>query len=109
MMQCGYLRNVSGRAEPNWLRLGDDLGDDFFGEAVAAAPTVVDDPPKKLVVTRGQAAFGGRPPPATNTAQLLQFVRQVRNNLFHGNKMFAANRQRDELLMIEVLAKAWPR
>jgi hypothetical protein len=34
---------------------------------------------------------------------LLDAVWQVRNNLFHGNKMYPAGRDRDQALMLEAL------
>ncbi|MBS0249099.1 MAG: hypothetical protein JSR61_20995 [Proteobacteria bacterium] len=91
------------RAAPNWTKLGEILGEDFFLMAKKLAPTIVNDPPKTLITQGGRVAFGARPKPATNTKELLQYLRQVRNNLFHGNKMFAANRARDERLMRESL------
>ena len=67
------------------------------------AQTLINDPPKKLVVREGRAVFSSRPSPVQNTKQLLQSAKGVRNNLFHGSKMFAADRPRDAQLMNEVL------
>ena len=102
MMQSHFL-TVRPRAAPNWDKLAIALGEGFFQQAAPHVPTLVNDPPKKLIVRHGRPAFGPRPEPATSTSELLQYARRVRNNLFHGNKMFAANRQRDEHLIREVL------
>jgi hypothetical protein len=103
LMQCEFLTSVGRRAEVNWRKLADVLGHAFFEEAAEHVPTLVNNPPKKLIVRDGAATFDSSPPAAADTRQLLQYARQVRNNLFHGNKMFAANRQRDEKLMREAL------
>jgi hypothetical protein len=102
-MQCEFLTSVGRCADVNWQKLADVLGPAFFEEAAGHVPTLVNNPPKKLIVRDNAAKFGPSPPAATDTGQLLQYARQVRNNLFHGNKMFAANRQRDEKLMREAL------
>jgi hypothetical protein len=105
LMQCQFLTSsTNGRsANVDWQKLTDALGDAFFAEAAIAVQTLINDPPKKLIVRNGAATFGPRPPVATDTGRLLQYARQVRNNLFHGNKMFAADRVRDERLMRETL------
>jgi len=56
-----------------------------------------------LTVIGGQAQFGKPRSPAASTTQLLEDVRQVRNNLFHGNKLFATNCPRDRVLMVEAV------
>jgi hypothetical protein len=106
MMRCGYLVQIAdgNRASPDWTKLSQRLGNEFFAKATAPASTVVNDPPKKLIVQGGEAIFGNPPSPAVNTKQLLEHLRQVRNNLFHGNKMFATNRQRDRQLITETLS-----
>lgn len=105
LMQCQFLKVIGNdrRADVDWEKLVNTLGCGFFQEAAERVPTLINDPPKKLVVRNGVATFGLRPPAASDTRQLLQYARQVRNNLFHGNKMFAANRARDEQLMRECL------
>jgi hypothetical protein len=55
--------------------------------------------PKKLKVRDGRAEFT----PVTNVAGLVESAKRVRNDLLHGNKMFAYDRVRDEKLMREVL------
>jgi hypothetical protein len=107
LMRCNYLR-ARGRdngAEADWNKLAAELGEPFFREVrdTNKLPTLINDPPKKLVVQNNQAIFGPRPEPITSAAELFVSARRVRNNLFHGNKMFASNRHRDVALMLEVL------
>jgi hypothetical protein len=106
LMRCRYLR-VNGRnlAEADWTRLPEDLGGDFFADALASGKvsTLINVPPKTLIVQNGNAEFGPDPGPVKNAAELFKAARRVRNNLFHGNKMFASDRQRDAKLMSEVL------
>jgi hypothetical protein len=106
LMRCGYLR--AGRqnmAEADWTRLPEDLGANFFDGVAASgqAVTLINDPPKILIVQNGALVFGQKPKPVKTSVELFKSARQVRNNLFHGNKMFATDRQRDTKLMSEVL------
>ncbi|MFX8848575.1 hypothetical protein ABTM68_19995, partial [Acinetobacter baumannii] len=48
--------------------------------------------------------FGNDLPALSNTRQLLDAAWQVRNNLFHGNKLYPADRDRDMALMDNALA-----
>ena len=105
LMRCGFLTREMGRAEADWGTLADTLGDTFFLK-VRDAPeiqTLIHAQPRKLVVRAGAVAFGPALPVVRNVYDLLASAKRVRNNLFHGNKMFAANRQRDQQLMREVI------
>jgi hypothetical protein len=107
LMHRKYLR-PRGRdnlAEADWDKLAADLGNTFFAEVRVTnkIPTLIGDPPKKLIVENDSAIFGPRPAPVKSTEELFASARRVRNNLFHGNKMFASNRERDATLMREVL------
>jgi len=105
LMHQGYLESTqeSSRASPNWGRLATRLGNGFLDRADVVAPTIISEPPRKLIVQGGQAGFGNASTPPVNTTQLLEYVRQIRNNLFHGNKMFARNRARDRQLITEAV------
>jgi hypothetical protein len=107
LMRCNYLRTTprGNFAEPDWDKLADDLGEPFFTavEVSGKAATLINDPPKRLIVQDHEATFGPRPEPVGNALGLFRAARRVRNNLFHGNKMFAADRDRDVALMSEVL------
>jgi hypothetical protein len=109
MKQCGFLR----RAEHNRVahacreQLSAHLPVDFFESIRDAqtASTLIGRPPKNLFVqTDALLQFGNELPALTNTRQLLDAVWQVRNNLFHGNKMYPADRERDMALMDNALA-----
>ena len=105
LMYAGYVADRRRRAEPDWSQLAEVLGEGFFSAVAGSgnAGTLINDPPKRLVLDEGNVKFGRRPPPVRSTSGLLASARQVRNNLFHGNKMFAFDRQRDQLLMSEAL------
>jgi hypothetical protein len=109
MKQCGYLRWTGhGRvAEASREKLGADLPADFFDSVRNGhiAPTLIERPPKNLHVRDdAQPQFGVQAAPLTTIGQLLNAVWQVRNNLFHGNKMYPADRERDAALMSDALA-----
>jgi len=99
MKQCGYLHwtDHGETAQACRERLGASLPADFFASVRDGrlAPTLIARPPKNLY---------DQAPPLTTTRQLLNAVWQVRNNLFHGNKMYPADRARDAALMQNALA-----
>lgn len=86
-----YCQGDEGaKASANWTAFGAQVGPVLAVE-LAAHPewrvVLLDHPPQKEVVRHGVAIFearalgGGMP-----EAQLLEAVRRVRNNLFHGGK-----------------------
>lgn len=86
-----YCRGDEGRgASADW----DELARQASAALEAALPShphwqtlMLDAPPQKEVVRGGVAVFDARPlGGGTNGEQLLQAVRRVRNNLFHGGK-----------------------
>lgn len=94
-------------AEACRFKLGDALPANFFDfvRDKQIAATLITRPPKNLFVQdEGQAQFGEQVATLASTAQLLNAVWQVRNNLFHGNKMYPADRERDAALMANALA-----
>ncbi|MGY8635331.1 hypothetical protein RAD15_22905 [Bradyrhizobium sp. 14AA] len=109
MKQCGYLqRTEQGTvALASRERLAADLPAEFFATIrdAAIAPVLVARPPKDLYVQDdAQPQFGNQDPALTTTRQLLNAVWRVRNNLFHGNKMYPFDRDRDANLMRDALA-----
>ncbi|MEH2484496.1 hypothetical protein [Bradyrhizobium sp. AZCC 2230] len=83
------------------------LGAGFFQAVQAAhvADTLIAIPPKHFLVNGdGGVKFGAQPAPIATTSDLIGATWRVRNNLFHGNKLFPANRERDERLMTDALA-----
>jgi hypothetical protein len=109
MKQCGYLRWTEDDdvALACRRKLAAALPDHFFQSVRdgQTAPVLIERPPKDLFVQDGaQPQFGDQPPAPTTTMQLLDAVWRVRNNLFHGNKMYPADRERDAALMDDALA-----
>jgi hypothetical protein len=108
MKYTGCLkRTENGRAaEASPSRLAARLPADFFASvrASGAADVIINDPPKNLfVMADGSLGFEPAAAPLTNALELLNAVWRVRNNLFHGNKMHPANRQRDADLIRSAL------
>jgi hypothetical protein len=90
---------VGGRASPDWIRFGTELGMDFFKEMKAAEPARIffEAPPKRLTVREDRGVEFTEQAAIVNTQMLLEAVGLVRNNLFHGEK--AGIGQRDEDLL----------
>jgi hypothetical protein len=109
LKQCSFLRIAAGGevAQIGQPGLVLRLGAGFF-TAVQAAQVVdilIALPPKHFLVNgHGGVEFGAQPAPVTNTSDLIGATWRVRNNLFRGNKMFPANRERDRRLMTDALA-----
>ena len=105
LMQCQFLMPGRRLAKPDWNRLATELGRDFFAEVerCGRVPTLINQQARELLVSQGVAAFGPNLPVVTNALQLLKSAQRVRHNLFHGNKLLASNRQRDQQLMGEGL------
>ncbi|WP_454651314.1 hypothetical protein [Bradyrhizobium liaoningense] len=93
-------------AQMDQPRLVARLGAGFFQTVQAAhvAETLIGVPPKRFLVSRdGGVEFGPQPAPIATTADLIGATWRVRNNLFHGNKLFPADRERDERLMTDAM------
>jgi hypothetical protein len=106
------LRLLRFTAEGDVAQIGQPslvarLGAGFFAAVRGAhvADTLIAVPPKHFVVNGdGGVKFGAQPAPISTTPDLIGATWRVRNNLFHGNKLFPANRERDERLMMDALA-----
>jgi len=87
------------KASPDWIRFAGDLGDDFFKqmEAANAAQIFFEAPPKRLTIKVGGGVEFTDQDKLLNTQMLLAAVGLVRNNLFHGEKIYVDNR--DEALI----------
>lgn len=109
LKQCRLLRStgegvVAQIGQPN---LVGRLGSGFFPAVHVAqvAETLIAIPPKHFIVNGdGGVEFGGQPAPIANTSDLIGATWRVRNNLFHGNKMFPGSRVRDSQLIADALA-----
>jgi len=109
LKQCRLLRSVTKGdvAQIDQSRLTRNLGAGFFSavQAMHVAETLIASPPKHFVVNEiGDVGFGDQPTQVTNTSDLIGATWRVRNNLFHGNKMFPTDRERDQRLMTDALA-----
>lgn len=108
LKQCRLLRlTAEGEvAQMGQPRLVQRLGAEFFTAVRDArrAETLIAIPPKHFLVNgNGGVEFGEQPAPITNTSDLIGATWRVRNNLFHGNKLFPADRERDTCLMTDAL------
>jgi hypothetical protein len=88
------------------IELARRLPTNFFHTLNQAktARTLIERPPKNLLVQNGGLEFSVQPPPLETTGDVLEAMWNVRNNLFHGNKVYPADRARDAALMMAVLA-----
>jgi len=109
LKQCRLLRftavgEVAQIGQPRLVgRLG--VGFLFAVQAAHVAETLIAIPPKHFIVNGGGGLqFDAQPAPISNTSDLIGATWRVRNNLFHGNKLFPANRERDRRLMMDALA-----
>jgi len=87
----GYLIPNRRNAEADWSRFAVEIHDAFGNleseELKTAINFILSEPPKKQINTNGAVEWDETPPDANNqTDLLLQCVRRVRNNLFHGGK-----------------------
>ena len=80
-------------AAPNWTRFAESapvrevLGDPVEAGLTDAVAYIVAHPPRTQVVENGVLAWSDRPPSArSRSGRVLELVRRVRNNLFHGAK-----------------------
>lgn len=87
------------KASPDWIGFAGDLGDDFFKqmEAADSAKIFFEAPPKRLTIKVGGGVEFTDQDKLTNTQMLLAAVCLVRNNLFHGEKIWMGDR--DEALI----------
>jgi hypothetical protein len=96
----GFLTGQIGQAAgPDWDRFANALPKHFIErmrEASGAGVFFAERPQKLLVLAKGEVAFK-KQPDVTNSQQLFEALRLVRNNLFHGEKPYVSDR--DEVLM----------
>lgn len=100
LKRSGYLQGqVGGRAAPDWIRFGADLGEPFFEKmkAQSSARVFFDEPPKRLTISAGREVEFTDQAALVNSQMLLEAIGLVRNNLFHGEKPFFG--ERDEKLL----------
>jgi len=98
----GYARANRPRAEIDWVRFADELGEHFFHAVRDSqrATTLIAEPPR--VHLRGQGFQPEVQEPVRNVIELFQRgVCQVRNNIAHGEKYVVEGSARDDALVKE--------
>lgn len=108
-LKCsGYAKGDANAVEANWDKFSKDIDwhfqrvkDEAFRKAVQFLLT---EPPRKQVLKEGRLLWKDVPPdPKQRKAQqTLLMVRRIRNNLFHGAKVWSpeyGNRPRDIRLL----------
>ncbi len=96
MKRSGYLSNacLGAKAEANWDTFAVDLGSDLFEKCKADMSTrsLFDKPPELLKVKADNKVDWQTRGAIETTANLLLAVRDIRNNLLHGEKNRSADR-----------------
>ncbi|RUY94731.1 MULTISPECIES: hypothetical protein [unclassified Mesorhizobium] len=91
----GFLKGVvSKAAHPDWEKFSRALGTVFFA-AMRKAPQAdifFSDQPKSLTVIAANEVAFTKPATVVNLQMLFEAVRLVRNNLFHGEKVYVGPR-----------------
>jgi hypothetical protein len=85
----GLLIGNGGDARSDWREFARRLGNDFYDDVRARklAELLITEPPRRRMNQGGHAAWGPPSAPISDVkALIIRGVRQVRNNLGHGNK-----------------------
>jgi hypothetical protein len=90
-LKAAGFHNGDGPAEPDWRAFTESVSNLFDGPAGGAFTEAVGyilmHPPRKQVIRAGRLAWSDAAPSTNIQSDLvLQYVRRVRNNLFHGGK-----------------------
>lgn len=90
LKRVGY-NSGDGMAKADWKQFIFDINNKFKIDADQKLKESVDyilnNPPNKQVVEDGQLAWSSNEPDAKSETELLfQYIKRVRNNLFHGGK-----------------------
>lgn len=105
----GYATGSESRVDPDWTRFAKDIQEIFDWNRdpalVEACELYIYTPPQKQVLVNGELAWSTTLPgqwSEHSVAFLLELVRRVRNNLFHGGKyngQFHEETARNEALL----------
>lgn len=104
LKRAGYLKKKSN-ASADWVRFAEDvqaLPDDNKAVILDSAPYLQGRPPKKQIAVNGALQWQIRPMGASPIQSLIESVKTVRNNLFHGGKFpeeLISEPARDEQLL----------
>src|ERR1700752_2467859 len=88
LKRAGYLEKKPF-ASPDWRRFAEDLRGipEENQKAILASATYLQaEPPKQQVVVDGALRWDERKPSDSQTQSVIESVKTVRNNLFHGGK-----------------------
>lgn len=97
LKRAGYRRTENGKADPNWDKFAEGNGDRFDREHVNQTEEVkylLNRPPRKEWVEGGKVFFSDRKKYGDEKegfGKLIDIVKGVRNNLFHGGKFEGRN------------------
>lgn len=112
LKSVGYARSKGSSVEANWDQYSKDINWHFLrikDETLRSAVRyLLESPPRKQTLHNGIVNWLDSPPnPALKkTERALLMVRRVRNNLFHGAKIWSPhfdNRERDLRLVTDAL------
>jgi hypothetical protein len=90
-LKASGFNSGDGPAEPNWttfaVAVENLVGNPPTEEVRNAVDFILTDPPKKQFIANGLIEWR-EIPPSTNSRSdaLFQYIRRIRNNLFHGGK-----------------------
>jgi hypothetical protein len=108
-LKCSsFAKGGSTSVEANWDSFANSIDWHFRrikdGPFQAAVNFLLTEPPRKQVLRNGRVNWKDSPPDKnlSKTQQVLLMVRRIRNNLFHGAKVWSpeyGNRERDIRLL----------
>lgn len=121
-LKASGFNNGDGKAEANWQQFASAIEDIIANpqatELKEAIDFIFNAPPKKQIIVGGIIQWADVEPNTNSRAdKLLQYVRRVRNNLFHGGKFnghwFAPERSeqllRHSLVILTAVVEAVPK
>lgn len=110
-LKAAGFHNGNGAAQPNWRIFAESVSGFFDNppdaNSEAAVGYILEHPPKKQTINDGSLAWSEVAPNTDLQSDLvLQYVRRVRNNLFHGGKFNGRwfEPERSEQLLTHCLA-----
>jgi len=108
LKMAGYCQLQRDKVEIDWDGFANNprMGKPFFKFATASnlCPTMLSDPPKAETISNGQWGFASSAAKPTSVQDLTGHVRRARNNMFHGEKYFDGDEERDAALVSEAMA-----
>ena len=121
-LKASGFHKGEGSAKANWytfaLEVEELINNPLNSELKEAVDFIFKAPPKKQVIKGGIVTWEDREPDTRSHAdKLLQYVRRVRNNLFHGGKFngnwFAPERSepllRHSIVILKAVVEAVPK